>query len=120
MIVAELDVVDIEVCGMFCIINGNNGVDNKLGPRDGLTCKPAASGAFDKLLEVEICVIDNTGAEVDVVTIVSLPELAVSVLIVVTGVTATDVVLDDTKAAKVGAVSDVIKIGCANFGRDAM
>ena len=41
--VDELDVVDIEVCGMLCAINGKNGPDSKFDARKGLICKPAAS-----------------------------------------------------------------------------
>ena len=64
--------------------------------------------------------MDNTGVLLEVVTMATLPEVAVSIFNEVADVMAADVVFDDTSAAKVGAVSDVTKIGCANFGRDAM
>lgn len=112
--------MDIDVCGMVCVINGKNGPDSKLDVRNGLTCKPAASGEFGTPPDAGIWETENIGVVLEVVAIAILPEVAVSVLIVVMGVTVGDVVDAETRAAKVGAVSDVTKMGCANFGNDAI
>lgn len=56
----------------------------------------------------------------EVVTIATLPKLAVCVFVVVMGAATDDDALAETRAARVGAVSDVTSIGCANFGNDAM
>ena len=56
----------------------------------------------------------------EVVTIAALPKLDVCVFVVVMGAVADDDTLAETRAARVGAVSDVTNIGCANFGNDAM
>lgn len=113
--VAELGVAESDVCGMVWAINGKKGADSKFDARNGLTCKPAARGELGTFLDD--CDIFSNGALFVVVTIATLRVVGASLLTVVIGVAA---VFVETSAAKVGAVSDVTKIGCANLGSVAM